>query len=175
MIPTMSTNALGDGSYVGFFTSIRYQLLCGLDRALADHFDAVKVALIILAQQWDGKAVDATSSTMVFVSLEAGKTFGMEVIRYFNYCSRALSVLCSWEFFVGSVLWKWGTVLHSNLPISQVEENRYFGWVEDGVHQLVKSIGFWSFGGQNRWHLNALNHKSLKHLIDNWRLPHIRA
>lgn len=98
-----------------------------------------------------------------------------QVIRYFNYCSRALSVLCSWEFFVGSVLWKWGTVLHSNLPISQVEENRYFGWVEDGVHQLVKSIGFWSFGGQNRWHLNALNHKSLKHLIDNWRLPHIRA
>lgn len=27
----------------------------------------------------DGKAFDATSSTMVFVSLEAGKTFGMEV------------------------------------------------------------------------------------------------
>ncbi|KAK9287220.1 hypothetical protein L1049_015633 [Liquidambar formosana] len=45
-IPTVSTNALGYGAFLGFYANLRYQLLYGIDRALINHFDVIGVALI---------------------------------------------------------------------------------------------------------------------------------
>ncbi|XP_008808156.2 protein RETICULATA-RELATED 1, chloroplastic [Phoenix dactylifera] len=44
-IPSVSTNALGYGAFLGFYANLRYQLLCGFDRAMFDRFDVLGVAI----------------------------------------------------------------------------------------------------------------------------------
>lgn len=44
-VPTLSTNALGYGAFLGLYANLRYQLLCGFDRAMINHFDVIGVAL----------------------------------------------------------------------------------------------------------------------------------
>ncbi|KAJ4967232.1 hypothetical protein NE237_019081 [Protea cynaroides] len=44
-IPTVSTNALSYGAFLGLYANLRYQLLCGIDRALFIRFDVIGVAL----------------------------------------------------------------------------------------------------------------------------------
>ncbi|GLT27883.1 hypothetical protein SLA2020_028520 [Shorea laevis] len=44
-IPTVSSNALGYGAFLGLYANMRYQLLCGFDRAMINHFDVIGVAL----------------------------------------------------------------------------------------------------------------------------------
>ncbi|GMH25082.1 hypothetical protein Nepgr_026925 [Nepenthes gracilis] len=44
-IPSVSTNALGYGAFLGLYANLRYQLLCGIDRALTNHFDVIGVVL----------------------------------------------------------------------------------------------------------------------------------
>ncbi|KAK9214442.1 hypothetical protein WN944_006434 [Citrus x changshan-huyou] len=45
-IPSVSTNALGYGAFIGLYANMRYQLLCGFDRAVTNHFEVIGVALI---------------------------------------------------------------------------------------------------------------------------------
>ncbi|KAK6945580.1 Protein RETICULATA-related [Dillenia turbinata] len=45
-IPTVSTNALGYGAFLGLYGNLRYQTLCGIDRAVMNHFDVICVGLI---------------------------------------------------------------------------------------------------------------------------------
>ncbi|XAR49399.1 hypothetical protein NMG60_11032587 [Bertholletia excelsa] len=44
-IPTVSTNALGYGAFLGIYANLRYQLLCGIDRGMINYFDVIGVAL----------------------------------------------------------------------------------------------------------------------------------
>ncbi|KAJ8620708.1 hypothetical protein MRB53_029237 [Persea americana] len=44
-IPTVSTNALGYGAFLGLFANLRYQFLCGVDRAVFNHFDVLGVVI----------------------------------------------------------------------------------------------------------------------------------
>ncbi|XP_052205373.1 protein RETICULATA-RELATED 1, chloroplastic [Diospyros lotus] len=44
-IPSVSTNALGYGAFLGLYANLRYQLLCGFDRAMVNYFDVIGVAL----------------------------------------------------------------------------------------------------------------------------------
>ena len=44
-IPTASTNALGYGAFLGLYANLRYQLLCGVDRAMVNYFDVIGVTL----------------------------------------------------------------------------------------------------------------------------------
>ncbi|GMJ12645.1 hypothetical protein like AT5G24690 [Hibiscus trionum] len=44
-IPSVSTNALGYGAFLGLYANLRYQLLCGFDQAVVNHFDVIGVAL----------------------------------------------------------------------------------------------------------------------------------
>ncbi|XP_058074304.1 protein RETICULATA-RELATED 1, chloroplastic [Magnolia sinica] len=46
-IPTVSTNALGYGAFLGLYANLRYQLLCGIDRAIFNHFDVLGVVLFL--------------------------------------------------------------------------------------------------------------------------------
>ncbi|KAK9217848.1 hypothetical protein WN943_006478 [Citrus x changshan-huyou] len=45
-IPSVSTNALGYGAFIGLYANMRFQLLCGFDRAVTNHFEVIGVALI---------------------------------------------------------------------------------------------------------------------------------
>ncbi|MQM17375.1 hypothetical protein Taro_050349 [Colocasia esculenta] len=44
-IPSVSTSALGYGAFLGIYANLRYQLLCGLDQAIYNHFDVLGVAI----------------------------------------------------------------------------------------------------------------------------------
>ncbi|XP_028775477.1 protein RETICULATA-RELATED 1, chloroplastic [Neltuma alba] len=44
-VPSVSSNALGYGAFLGIYANLRYQLLCGFDRAMISHFDVIGVAL----------------------------------------------------------------------------------------------------------------------------------
>ncbi|KAL1564693.1 protein RETICULATA-RELATED 1, chloroplastic-like [Salvia divinorum] len=44
-VPSVSTNALGYGAFLGLYANLRYQLLCGFERATTSYFDVIGVAL----------------------------------------------------------------------------------------------------------------------------------
>ncbi|KAF7803642.1 protein RETICULATA-RELATED 1, chloroplastic-like [Senna tora] len=44
-VPSVSSNALGYGAFLGIYANLRYQLLGGFDRAMISHFDVIGVAL----------------------------------------------------------------------------------------------------------------------------------
>ncbi|KAL0454436.1 UNVERIFIED_CONTAM: hypothetical protein Slati_0782800 [Sesamum latifolium] len=44
-IPSVNTNALGYGAFLGLYANLRYQLLCGFDRAVTSYFNVIGVAL----------------------------------------------------------------------------------------------------------------------------------
>ncbi|KAI4299010.1 hypothetical protein L6164_032508 [Bauhinia variegata] len=44
-VPSVRSNALGYGAFLGVYANLRYQLLCGFDRAVVNHFDVIGVAL----------------------------------------------------------------------------------------------------------------------------------
>ncbi|KAH9751840.1 hypothetical protein KPL71_014461 [Citrus sinensis] len=46
-IPSVSTKAPGYGAFIGLYANMRYQLLCGFDRAVTNHFDVIAVALFL--------------------------------------------------------------------------------------------------------------------------------
>lgn len=46
-IPSVKANALGYGAFLGLYANLRYQLLCGFDRAVMNHFDVIGVALFL--------------------------------------------------------------------------------------------------------------------------------
>ncbi|VAI76824.1 unnamed protein product [Triticum turgidum subsp. durum] len=41
----ISNNALSYGAYYGLYANLRYQILCGLDRSMANHFDVLGVTI----------------------------------------------------------------------------------------------------------------------------------
>nr|GEW96127.1 protein reticulata-related 1, chloroplastic-like [Tanacetum cinerariifolium] len=43
--PAVSNNALGYGTFLGIYANLRYQLLCGFDRAMVTRFDVIGVDL----------------------------------------------------------------------------------------------------------------------------------
>ncbi|GAB2283624.1 hypothetical protein Dimus_018129, partial [Dionaea muscipula] len=45
IIPSVSTNALGYGAFLGIYANLRYQLLCGVDTVVTNYFDVIGVAL----------------------------------------------------------------------------------------------------------------------------------
>lgn len=44
-VPSISTNALSYGAFYGLYANLRYQMLCGLDRSMVNHFDVLGVAI----------------------------------------------------------------------------------------------------------------------------------
>ncbi|KAL3814472.1 hypothetical protein ACJIZ3_015740 [Penstemon smallii] len=60
-VPSVSTNALGYGAFLGLYANIRYQLLFGLDRAVTSYFDVIGVALFF-------------STTLRVLNVQVGET-----------------------------------------------------------------------------------------------------
>ncbi|XP_020576157.1 protein RETICULATA-RELATED 1, chloroplastic [Phalaenopsis equestris] len=44
-IPSLKNYALGYGAFLGLYANLRYQLICGIDRAMFDRFDVLGVAM----------------------------------------------------------------------------------------------------------------------------------
>ncbi|XP_077220082.1 plant/protein, putative (DUF3411) [Tasmannia lanceolata] len=60
-IPTVNTNALGYGAFLGLYANLRYQLLCGIDRAMFNHFDVLGVVIFF-------------STTLRILNVQLGET-----------------------------------------------------------------------------------------------------
>ncbi|KAM0860270.1 hypothetical protein ACQ4PT_046649 [Festuca glaucescens] len=44
-VPSISNNALSYGAFYGLYANLRYQMLCGLERSMADRFDVLGVTI----------------------------------------------------------------------------------------------------------------------------------
>jgi hypothetical protein len=45
IIPSVGTNALGYGAFLGLYANLQYQFLCGLDQYTVKRFDVLGVAI----------------------------------------------------------------------------------------------------------------------------------
>lgn len=61
-IPSVSSNALGYGAFLGLYTNMRYQLLNGIDRTMLNHFDVLGVAIFFSTALRYSYLADALSS-----------------------------------------------------------------------------------------------------------------
>ena len=66
-VPSVSSNALGYGAFLGIYANLRYQLLCGFDRAMINHFDVIGVSLFFSTVL--RSVSPAKSSAFLFIEL----------------------------------------------------------------------------------------------------------
>ncbi len=78
-IPTVSTNALGYGAFLGLYANLRYQLLSGFDRAMINHFDVIGVALFFSTAL---RSVSLSTKTVIHINL----ILCWLVHTYINFC-----------------------------------------------------------------------------------------
>ena len=45
-VPSISNNALSYGAFYGLYANLRYQMLCGLERSMANRFDVLGVTIL---------------------------------------------------------------------------------------------------------------------------------
>ncbi|KAH6768795.1 plant/protein [Perilla frutescens var. frutescens] len=70
-IPSVSTNALGYGAFLGLYANLRYQLLCGFDRATVNYFDVIGVALFFSTALRVLNVQVGETSRMAWLGIEA--------------------------------------------------------------------------------------------------------
>ncbi|KAJ8754941.1 hypothetical protein K2173_015453 [Erythroxylum novogranatense] len=70
-IPPISTYALGYGAFLGLYANFRYQLLCGFDRIVVNHFDVIGVALFFSTALRILNAQVGETSRLAWLGVEA--------------------------------------------------------------------------------------------------------
>lgn len=70
-VPPVSTYALGYGAFLGLYANMRYQLLCGFDRAIVNHFDVIGVALFLSTALRILNAQAGESSRLAWLGVES--------------------------------------------------------------------------------------------------------
>ncbi|KAF9685025.1 hypothetical protein SADUNF_Sadunf03G0011400 [Salix dunnii] len=73
-IPPMSTYALGYGAFLGLYANLRYQLLCGIDRAVVNHFDVIGVALVFSTALRSRGHLNASIKESMILNAQVGET-----------------------------------------------------------------------------------------------------
>lgn len=71
-VPSVNTNALGYGAFLGLYANLRYQLLNGLDRAVFNRFDVLGVALFFSTALRSALPVDFPLLWAYFQAQEQG-------------------------------------------------------------------------------------------------------
>ncbi|GAY64826.1 hypothetical protein CUMW_236520 [Citrus unshiu] len=88
-IPSVSTNVLGYGAFIGLYANMRYQLLCGFDRAVTNHFEVIGVALI-LGTALSNNFISCVSRVHHVHGFE--KAFVVMLQSLYNGCEKAHSI-----------------------------------------------------------------------------------
>ncbi|CAH1445179.1 unnamed protein product [Lactuca virosa] len=70
-IPSVSTNALGYGAFLGIYANLRYQLLSGFDRAMVTQFDVIGVGLFFSTALRVMNAQLGETSRLAWLGVEA--------------------------------------------------------------------------------------------------------
>ncbi|XP_057976501.1 protein RETICULATA-RELATED 1, chloroplastic [Malania oleifera] len=91
-VPTVSSNALGYGAFLGLYANLRYQLLCGIDRALINHFDVIGVALFFSTALRILNVQLGETSRLAWLGVEADPLVQSDsVLKAYNRPSEAVS------------------------------------------------------------------------------------
>lgn len=86
-IPSVSTNALGYGAFLGLYANLRYQLLCGFDKAVVHHFDVIGVALVFgTALRYVAFSLTKLSFKEFLVCLFSGMFLSVCQEVFFSFC-----------------------------------------------------------------------------------------
>jgi len=91
-VPSVSSNALGYGAFLGIYANLRYQLLCGVDKALINHFDVISVGLFISTALRMSNVLLAERSRLAWLGIEADPLVNSEnLLRAYNRQSEPTS------------------------------------------------------------------------------------
>ncbi|XP_034700927.1 uncharacterized protein LOC117925928 [Vitis riparia] len=83
-IPTVSTNALGYGAFLGLYANLRYQLLCGVDRVMINHFDVIGVALFFSTALRILNVQLGETSRLAWLGVEADPLAQSDLLKAYN-------------------------------------------------------------------------------------------
>nr|CAD1820039.1 unnamed protein product [Ananas comosus var. bracteatus] len=92
-IPSVSTNALGYGAFLGLYANLRYQMLCGLDQALFNHFDVLGVALFFSTALRVTNVQIGETSRLAWLGVEADPLVQSEnLLKAYNRPSKEAAI-----------------------------------------------------------------------------------
>jgi len=90
-VPTVSSNALGYGAFLGLYANLRYQLLCGIDRAMFYHFDVIGVGLFFTTALRVMNVKLGETSRLAWLGIEADPLFQSDNLsRAYNRPSNSI-------------------------------------------------------------------------------------
>ncbi|KAL8160428.1 hypothetical protein V2J09_001965 [Rumex salicifolius] len=91
-VPSVSSNALGYGAFLGIYANLRYQLLCGVDKVLINHFDVISVGLFISTALRLSNVQLGERSRLAWLGIEADPLVNSEnLLRAYNRLSEPTS------------------------------------------------------------------------------------
>ncbi|KAJ0977330.1 hypothetical protein J5N97_012804 [Dioscorea zingiberensis] len=100
-IPSLSTNALGYGAFLGLYANLRYQLLFGIDRAMSNHFDVLGVVIFFSTALRILNVKIGETSRLAWLGVEADPLLQSDaLLKAYNRPSEATEESPSSKFFI---------------------------------------------------------------------------
>ncbi|KAM7478875.1 hypothetical protein LguiA_027088 [Lonicera macranthoides] len=96
-LPTVSTNALGYGAFLGLYANLRYQLLCGFDRTMVNYFDVIGVGLAFSAALRILNVQLGETSRRAWLGVEADPlAHSDDILKVYNRPKEAVDSTSNW-------------------------------------------------------------------------------
>ncbi|PON73661.1 Protein RETICULATA-related [Parasponia andersonii] len=99
--PSARTNALGYGAFLGLYANLRYQLLCGFDKAMVNYFDVIGVGLFFSTALRILNVQLGEPSRLVWLGIEADPLVHSDgVLKAYNRPSENIDQQPSSKWFI---------------------------------------------------------------------------
>lgn len=83
-IPSVTTNALGYGAFLGLYANVRYQLLFGIDRGVTNYFDVIGVALFFSTALRVLNVQIGETSRKAWLGVEVDPLYQSDLLKAYN-------------------------------------------------------------------------------------------
>ncbi|KAF2319756.1 hypothetical protein GH714_018562 [Hevea brasiliensis] len=100
-VPPVSNYARGYGAFLGLYANLRYQLLCGFDRAVVNYFDVIGVALFFSTALRILNVQVGETSRLAWMGAEADPLVQSDnLLKAYNRPSEDVATLSSSNWFI---------------------------------------------------------------------------
>ncbi|XP_071931203.1 uncharacterized protein [Coffea arabica] len=99
-IPSVSTNALGYGAFLGLYANLRYQLLCGFDRAVVNYFDVIGVGLFFSTALRVLNVQLGETSRLAWLGVEVDPLAESDLLKAYNRPSESVNRTSPSKWFI---------------------------------------------------------------------------
>ncbi|KAJ9174621.1 hypothetical protein P3X46_013248 [Hevea brasiliensis] len=100
-VPPMSNYARGYGAFLGLYANLRYQLLCGFDRAVVNHFDVIGVALFFNTALRILNVQVGETSRLAWIGADADPLVQLDnLLKAYNRPSEDVATTSSSKWFI---------------------------------------------------------------------------